>query len=105
MEMNEKDEIEGKESGINIVMHDFESVFPKDDPSVIGNFINSMSVGLWLILYAVIKPINPDRILKYFFNHCNEVFFGYFYFFQNMTIHICIERFITLFTNRLSSYA
>ena len=103
--MNEKDEIEGKESGINIVMHDFESVFPKDDPSVIGNFINSMSVGLWLILYAVIKPINPDRILKYFFNHCNEVFFGYFYFFQNMTIHICIERFITLFTNRLSSYA
>ena len=45
MEMNEKDEIEGKESGINIVMHDFESVFPKDDPSVIGNFINSMSIG------------------------------------------------------------
>ena len=46
MEMNEKDEIEGKASGIKIVMHDFESVFPKDDPSVIGNFINSMSVGL-----------------------------------------------------------
>ena len=44
--MNENDEIEGKESGIKIVMHDFESVFPKDDPSVIGNFINSMSVGL-----------------------------------------------------------
>ena len=61
MEMNEKDEIEGKESGIKIVMHDFESVFPKDDPSVIGNFINSMSVGLWLILRGVIKPINVYR--------------------------------------------
>ena len=59
--MNEKDEIEGKESGIKIVMHDFESVFPKDDPSVIGNFINSMSVGLWLILHGVIKPINVYR--------------------------------------------
>jgi len=58
MEMNEKDEIEGKESGIKIVMHDFESVFPKDDPSVIGNFINSMSVGLRSILYWVIKTIN-----------------------------------------------
>ena len=58
MEMNEKDEIEGKESGIKIVMHDFESVFPKDDPSVIGNFINSMSVGLWPIKYGVTKTIN-----------------------------------------------
>ena len=64
MEMNEKDEIEGKESGINIVMHDFESVFPKDDPSVIGNFINSMSVGLWPILYGVIKPIIVYRTFQ-----------------------------------------
>ena len=62
--MNENDEMEGKESGIKIVMHDFESVFPKDDPSVIGNFINSTSVGLWSILYGTIKPMNSHRIQK-----------------------------------------
>ena len=62
--MTENDEMKVKESGIKIVMHDFESVFPKEDPSVIGNFINSMSVGLWPIFNAVIKPINVHRISK-----------------------------------------
>ena len=97
MEMNEKDEIEGKESGIKIVMHDFESVFPKDDPSVIGNFINSMSVGLWPILYGVIKPIKVYRTWKKHLKPkflkiiSNDIIISFFLFFENMTFHIYLE--------------